>query len=207
MKSTLLITLVSLLKPLPAGQRINVAVCNLDGINKSLVSRAKEEAELIYRSMQVQIVWRSCTPTFAFLSPAQSALFLIRLRNDKPPAAAGPASLDVMGKAFVNSPEGGYLADAYLQAIRATSEERHTDAGILLGFVVAHELGHLLLGPGHARDGVMQAVWGESEVEALAQRRLRFNRESAERIQHALEARTGVSDDAPPAEVRPRPLP
>jgi hypothetical protein len=42
------------------------------------------------------------------------------------------------------------------------------DAGVLLGFVMAHELGHVLLGAGHTPDGVMQAAWGE--MYALRQR-------------------------------------
>jgi hypothetical protein len=60
-----------------------------------------------------------------------------------------------MGKAFVAGRYGGTVADVYLPAIRTTAEEHNADPRVVLGFVVAHELGHLLLGPGHTRDGVM----------------------------------------------------
>jgi hypothetical protein len=95
-----------------------------------------------------------------------------------------------MGKAFVED-AGGYMADAYLQAIQATSELRHGDPGVLLGFVVAHELGHLILGAGHTPDGVMQAAWGQRQMDALRQRWLKFPEEGAVRIQRVLESRTG----------------
>lgn len=175
-----------------AGQRINVTVCNLGGVSDSVVSAAKAETELAYLPARVRIVWRACDALPASASQARVPWFVIRLRNDGPPAAAGPASLAVMGKAFVDA-RGGAVADAYFPAIRATAEQRHADEGVLLGFVMAHELGHLLLGPGHTPDGLMQAAWGQKEIEALRQRRLRFTGDGAERIRRALAARTAAS--------------
>lgn len=67
---------------------------------------------------------------------------------------------------------------------------RHdADADALLGLVIAHELGHLLLGPGYVDDGVMRAAWKKDELEALRQRRLRFTKSQRERIQQELRAR------------------
>jgi len=98
-----------------------------------------------------------------------------------------------MGKAFVED-AGGYTADAYFQSIQTTSERYQLDPGVLLGFVMAHELGHLLLGAGHTPDGVMQTALGQRQMDAMRQRLLKFNEQSAARIRHALEARTATSD-------------
>jgi hypothetical protein len=193
-RSILLVTAVSSVQLVSAVQRINVAVCNMDAVGESDVSNAKTETELIYRAVGVQIVWWDCGPFPASSSPERTPWFVIRLRNDKPPSKGGSASLDVMGLAFVEGREGGATADAYLRAIRATAERQHTDAGVLLGFVLAHELGHLILGPGHTPVGLMQAVWGEQQIDDLRQRRLRFSREGGERIRLALKARTGTRD-------------
>jgi hypothetical protein len=95
-----------------------------------------------------------------------------------------------MGKAFVEAHGGGYMADAYFQAVQATSAQHRGDSGVLLGFVMAHELGHLLLGAGHTPDGVMQAAWSQKQMDALRQRWLRFTEEGAARIRRALESRT-----------------
>jgi hypothetical protein len=187
---TLLMTALSSMELLTAGQHMNVTVCNLDGVREPVVARAKAETELVYRSAGVTIVWRECD---TFPTPAElerDPWFVIRLRTGKPPLTVGPASLDVMGKAFLEERGGGYMADAYFQAIQATSELHRGDSGVLLGFVMAHELGHLLLGPGHTPDGVMQRKWGQRQWDALRQRWLRFTEEGAARVRRALEART-----------------
>ena len=186
---TLMMTALYSASLLTAGQQMNVAVCNLGDVRESVVTGAKAETELVYRSAGVQIVWHGCD---AFPPPAgqtQDPWFVIRLRTDKPPLTVGPASLDVMGKAFVED-AGGYMADAYFQAVEATSEKHHGDSGVLLGFVMAHELGHLLLGAGHTPDGVMQAAWGQRQMDALRQRWLKFNEENATRIRRVLDTRT-----------------
>jgi hypothetical protein len=169
---------------------MNVAVCNLDGVREPIIAKAKAETELVFRSAGVTIVWRVCD---TFPTPAElerEPWFVVRLRNGKPPLTVGPASLDVMGKAFVEAHGGGYMADAYFQAVQATSAQHRGDSGVLLGFVMAHELGHLLLGAGHTPDGVMQAAWSQKQMDALRQRWLRFTQEGAARIRRALESRT-----------------
>jgi hypothetical protein len=173
-----------------AGQKMNVAICNLGGVDDAFVFQAKAETDQVYGSAGIRITWYTCEE-FPTPAPKDSApWFVIRLRNDKPPRTAGPASLDVMGKAYVED-NGGYMADAYWQAIALNSAQHEADGGALLGFVMAHELGHLLLGPGHTPDGVMQAAWGQKQMDALRRRWLKFGKESAKRIQRALDARTG----------------
>ena len=187
---TLLMTALCSVELLAAGQQMNVAVCNLDGVREPIVAKAKAETELVFRSAGVTIVWRDCD---TFPTPAElerEPWFIVRLRTGKPPLTAGPASLDVMGKAFVEDHSGGTMADAYFQAIQVRSEQHNGDSGLLLGFVMAHELGHLLLGPGHTPEGVMQAAWGQKQMDALRQRWLRFTEEGAARIRRALESRT-----------------
>lgn len=175
-----------------AGQRIDVAVCNTDRVNESVISKAEVEAEAVYRRMHIEIVWHACGSSLA--SPQTHAPSLvIRVRNDKPPTMVGPASLDVMGKAHVEGHSGGTMADVYIPAIRATAEEHAADPSVLLGFVMAHELGHLLLGPGHTPGGVMQAVWGQKEIAAAGQRWLRFSKESAKQIQLVVEVRAAAA--------------
>ena len=191
---TLLMTALCSVELLAAGQQMNVAVCNLNGVSEPIVAKAKAETDLVFRSAGVTIVWRDCD---TFPTPAElerEPWFIVRLRTGKPPLTAGPASLDVMGKAFVEDHGGGTMADAYFQAIQAKSEQHNGDSGLLLGFVMAHELGHLLLGPGHTPEGVMQAAWSQKQMDALRQRRLRFTEEGAARIRRALEARTAASD-------------
>jgi hypothetical protein len=189
----LLITLCSA-QLLSASQDMSVTICNQGGVAESVVAAAKAETELVYSSADVRIVWRACDDPPAS-AHARNPWFIIRLRGDKPPVKAGSSSLDAMGESFVVDASGGNMADAYYRAVQSFAEQHHTGPGVLLGFVIAHELGHLLLGPGHTPDGVMQAVWGDKQSDALRQRWLKFSKESTRRIRLALKARTGQDSE------------
>ena len=189
---TLLMTALCSVELLAAGQQMNVAICNQGDVRESVIAAAKAETELVYRWAGVTILWRDCDALFS-AELERNPWFIIRLRTEKLPLTVGPASLDVMGNAFVEK-DGGCMADAYFQAIHATSEKYHGDSDALLGMVMAHELGHLLLGAGHTPDGVMQGVWNRRQMDALRHRWLRFSEESAARLRRALEARTAASD-------------
>ena len=189
MATMLLLLAVSSVELLNSFETINVTVCNQGGVGNSVVAAAKAEVERVYWAVGVQVAWHPCDEFADPERPSRVPWFLIRLRNDKPLAPAGPASLAVMGRAFVGEREEGTVADAYFREIRATAEQDHADAGALLGFVIAHELGHLLLGPGHEGEGVMRAEWGHKEIDAVRQRRLWFTRDGAQRIREVLAAR------------------
>ena len=82
---TLMMTALYSASLLTAGQQMNVAVCNLGDVRESVVTGARAETELVYRSAGMQIVWHGCN---AFPPPAgqsQDPWFVIRLRTDKPP--------------------------------------------------------------------------------------------------------------------------
>jgi hypothetical protein len=90
------------------------------------------------------------------------------------------------------------MADAYYQAIEAFAVRYQGDAGVVLGLVMAHEIGHLLLGPGHVPDGVMRSAWSRREMEAVRRRWLTFNQREAPRIRRELQARAAEGDVAVP---------
>lgn len=170
---------------LAAGQQMNVSLCNLGGLPGSVLARAKAETESVFQSAGVRIEWKACEEGPD--GPVRTAWFTLRLRGDKPPKTMGTSSLDAMGRAFVVEGRDGYLADAYFQAIQDLAERHQADAGALLGYVIAHELGHLLLGPGHVPDGVMRAGWNVNELRALRQRWLKFNDAERAQIQRQLQ--------------------
>jgi len=175
---------------------MNVSVCNLGGLPESDVARAKAEVEAVFRPVDVQIEWRSCDDYRA--GGAVTSWFVIRLRNDEPPVTRTAASLDAMGRAYLAENGDAYLADAYLKAIQKLASRHDADPNSLLGFVIAHELGHLLLGEGHVADGVLQAQWGGTAVKAIERRWLQFNSGQRDRIRQQLQRRAELQ----PADAR-----
>lgn len=85
---------------------------------------------------------------------------------------------DVFG--FAISP---ILASVYYEyAARLAVEEEYVEFGArtILGCVIAHELGHLLLGPNsHSSQGIMQPRWGREQVRQLLTGTLLFTPEQA----------------------------
>jgi len=194
MQATLLLAVFSA-GTLFATESMYVSVCNLGGLPESTVARAKAETEAAFRSAEVRIEWKGCNE-----DPAATPWFTLRLRTDEPPKMAGSSSLDAMGRAFVTVSGEGYLADAYYQAIRELASQHQADAGDLLGYVMAHELGHLLLGPGHVPGGVMRAKWSLDELTALRQQRLQFNPSQRAQIRRGLTSKAEAQEAASRAE-------
>jgi hypothetical protein len=186
MRANLLLAIFSA-GTLLGAERMNVSVCNLGGLPESDVPRAEAEVEAVFRPADVLIEWNSCDEYQA--SGAGEFWFLTRVRNDKPPVMRSALSLDAMGRAYIGESGDCYLADAYFKAVQKLAAAHDADADALLGFVIAHELGHLLLGEGHVPDGVMQAQWGVAAVKALERRWLQFNPAQRDRIQRKLRAK------------------
>jgi hypothetical protein len=174
---------------LGVAQRLNVAICNLSGLRDSVVLTSQAETGAAFRAAGVSVMWRDCNVFPAPEAQEDEPWFVIRLRAGKPPRAAGASSLQTMGKVLTGERGEGSIADAYWETIRDFADRYHGDAGMLQGLVIAHELGHLILGPGHAPRGIMQAAWGQKEMNALSQRWLRFDQKASEQIRRELRAR------------------
>lgn len=59
----------------------------------------------------------------------------------------------------------GKMATVFHDQIEAVARRTGVARGELLGRVLAHEVGHLLLGVhGHSRNGIMRAVWTDEEL-------------------------------------------
>jgi len=114
------------------------------------------------------------------------------------------ASPDAVGRAFLGPDDTGHLADAYLEAVQDVADWHRGDSAALLGDVLAHELGHLILGSGHTSAGIMRAAWSPRELGALRKGRLQFTDDERQRIRVALrrtsprEVATNAEPAAPP---------
>jgi hypothetical protein len=93
----------------------------------------------------------------------------------------GRSSTDsVFGVAFLGEGGIGKYCNVFFDRVEETQRESGTGAGHLLGAVVAHELGHLVLGShAHARMGIMTPVWQEQSLRAIDMGIFFFTREQA----------------------------
>ncbi len=74
---------------------------------------------------------------------------------------------EAFGVAYViKQTDRGWLATVFSDRIDAAASRAGIDPGMLLGFVMAHEVGHLLLGVDyHGDSGIMRAEWPDAVLD------------------------------------------
>jgi hypothetical protein len=132
-------------------------------------SRALEIAAVTVPSMlqdaAIDVAWRDCSS----LAPADGSC-------NRPPqadevivrivvAGDGPSSRKALGNTLIIYGQPVCLVTIWGDRIMATARAADMNPGELLGRVIAHELGHVLLGTArHSVNGLMRAEWTEGEL-------------------------------------------
>ena len=92
---------------------------------------------------------------------------------------------EVFGEAFLSAEGTGCYSDVFYDRAAGLNAEWHVSLDDILGNVIAHELGHLLLGSNsHTADGIMRARWQGKELRQAGL----FNAEQAKRMRGRLRA-------------------
>jgi hypothetical protein len=180
-----------------------VLVYNHAHVVRSILVAAEREAGRILDGAGVRIVWLDCPVAPAAdraegpcLRALESTDIMLRVL---PRPARHRLKADVFG--FAISP---ILASVYYDyALRVAVEDEYLefDARIILGCVIAHELGHLLLGANsHSSAGIMRSPWGQKQLQQALRGTLLFTAEQAKGMQAQVRART-----RPPRNGRLRP--
>jgi hypothetical protein len=145
---------------LGAAQHVAVAVCDLEGVPKLLLHLAQDVAGEVYLDAGVELEWayNDCHPA--------EGVFAVSIRSRE--MAGTLVSDHTIG--FAES--GARDATALYDRVKWFARRYHLNCGVMLGYVIAHELGHLLLPPkAHSAEGVMRAIL---DLRLAAERQLRF---------------------------------
>lgn len=169
-----------------AGEKMEVAICDAAHLPNYLISEAEREVSFVFQAAAIDVIWLDCEAATAGTRTDSHPKFIIRLRQDRVRAYAGDLSLHAMGRAFVSSEGAGYLADVYYPAIQDFAQSSQAKESWLVGYTISHELGHLLLGPGHRAHGIMRTGWSTPEIQALSQRHLGFEQRDQVRMREKL---------------------
>jgi hypothetical protein len=165
-----------------ASRAIAVRVIDLVGAPLTIRRRALEQAARLFERVDVTIVWDNSNR----LTSVPSRPFVV--------------DLTLLDHGNHSLTTGGVLGSATPLPMVPTisvfygdvQELAHTcgvPSELLFGFVIAHELGHLLLGPhAHTRLGLMRPVWTRTDVlNGVAQGQFRFSAAEGERIRRRLQ--------------------
>lgn len=176
---------------------VMISVYDDAGIPWGTIRASENETSRVFRAAGIEIDWRNCHPSNVS-GEAEEWKNCVE--------TAFPEHLDVrivkrsiglspqtMGIAFL-SEDCGCQTDVFYDGIKGLQTESNASLGTVLGHVVAHEIGHLLLGPNsHAPRGIMRAAWGHDELESAKRARLLFSVQESQQMRERLASRIGAA--------------
>jgi hypothetical protein len=138
-----------------------------------ILMQAQLTASRIYAGIGVKLKWSSYDATD------------LRVQFD-----AGVTAAFHAGALGYAAPYGGRGSVAHVLFDRVSQVSSAGQMGVLLGHVIAHELGHILEGTdGHADRGIMKAQWNAKDLAEMIFRPLPFTQDDAELIREGIPAR------------------
>ncbi len=180
----------------PAQTRITVFVLNLAEMPGGELERARQEGDRILSRSGITIEWVVCSLSGAEADrhprcqgrAVPTDLFLRIFPGLPDRSVVGPSN----GYAYALVPTDGghgFLADVYVRGAEAFARSERRLRAVFLGHMMAHEVGHLLLGAGHSVAGIMQCPWDRQSRALAAQGSLLFPGKEAERMRAAVRNR------------------
>lgn len=159
---------------------IGVLLLNQAEVAPEVLGRAKGEATRIYRGLGITLVW----------TDADEATVDYRLTVNIVAKAIAGKGVDgrAMGVAPGTKEKRGTLAYAFYDRIKDVTRTIGANTGSILGHVIAHELGHLLLPyDAHAKAGLMRGGWDQNQAQKAAMGVLTFTSDEATLIRRRLD--------------------
>jgi hypothetical protein len=159
---------------------LNVQLHNMAHARSEVVAEAEKEAARIFDAAGISIIWDEC-PCSQVLSPNSVMLRIIpRLFG----SARTISRQENLGYAVVGA-EGGVLATVFYDRVEAMTNGGNPSR--VLGYAMAHEIGHLLLGQSsHSSEGLMRANWSRKDLKPVHCDQMHFTPEQAEHMRTGL---------------------
>lgn len=179
-----------------ANARMTLRVYNY-AVSPSLLSRAEKEATVILNHAGVEPAWLDCglVPTeFDKYPGCKRSIgptdFILKILN-KEQTKRFSKRRAALGLALeCPASQGGCYAYVFYRDIEVEASAAGATGSQLLGHIMAHEIGHMLLGPSHSVTGVMRASWSYEDLQAIAGTYLFFTPQEAGRMRRELRARS-----------------
>lgn len=159
--------------------RLRVSLFNDAHIDAATLAEAQARASSLFSQAGIEIDWLACRPAdpsdfSPSASPCSALAWPVHLSIRIRPRALS-VSPETFGQAFVDAAGQGIYSNVYYQNLALSTNHPQLSDGDLLGFVIAHELGHLLLGTNsHSPVGLMQARWDSVALHAASRSALFF---------------------------------
>lgn len=172
-----------------------VRVYDYAALPQATLTGAEAQASRVLRKAGLEAEWLDCPISggegpLRCLQPLDPTEITLRVLPDRAKAAL-PQATDVFGFALV--PEDGSRgvdAAVFRGGIELLTRLGPASASQVLGHVIAHEIGHLLLGSqAHSASGIMRPHWSLNDLEVAARGGLVFTADEGPRLRAAVSPR------------------
>ena len=104
---------------------------------------------------------------------------------------------EAFGVAFPDKSGFGLVASVFYHRVAELERDSGVEGELIFGHIMAHEIGHLLLGfKSHTPGGIMSAVWDEAKILEAEQGSLNFFGGQARRMRKQVQARAAADQEA-----------
>jgi len=167
---------------------ITLRVANYARVPDAVLAAAERTARRLLHEAGVDTRWLECPLAGASVDPEPRrgpADFFLTVVSKM--MRERRSDQDALGFALpCPQGRGGCLAYIFYPRIQTLAAVDDASLSDVLGHVMAHEIGHLLLGPGHSPAGIMRAEWTREDLDRAARNELSFTPQQMELL------RTGV---------------
>jgi hypothetical protein len=193
----------------PLRSEVSISVHDYAGVSTTLLTAAEEQAREIFRRAGLETVWVNCSPKLEKHEPDScyfaDATHLTLKISPHAMNAQVRDRIDVLGTSYPDEQGAGYFAYVFYDRVRELAQRR-TLGHTLLADVMAHEIGHLLLGSNsHSVSGIMCARWDAEQLRNVAEGSMSFaaseSRLMRERVFTRQSARAKLAPVAPQQET------
>lgn len=186
-----------------AGTRVTISVYNDAEVSADVVGRAEEQASRIFQRAGIEVTWLNCRIPAASEEASQACREAVFPEHLHLRIVRKPLGLkgETLGISFQANDGSGCYADLFYEPMEQLHENDGVDIASLLGYVAAHEIGHLLLGRNsHSATGIMHARWTANELASAKTRELVFSEQESRRMKAkltaAIQPSRGASEEA-----------
>lgn len=180
---------------LAGSQDVNLTlrVYNYVPVDPEVLARAEKVTDAIFREAGIEIIWMGCTPLRGELPPRETCpsdmgagdLVLRLLPRRMAIKLAAPKEPLGFAQECPETEPACELTVLYFRVDELAADGHRVE--FLLGHVIAHEVAHVLIGPGHSEDGILRREWSREELRRISLGlQLGFSSEQSGRLQNAV---------------------
>lgn len=156
----------------------------------SVLGEARQTAERVFKQAGVRFAWEAPQAR-----PRKATDLFLRLVPERMIASYGLNRKDLAFSLAAGDGSTGCLAGIIVDRVEAVADRERSPLAVVLGHIIAHELGHLLLGTKtHAEAGIMKFPVDRSYLARAEKGELLFTRHQAKRIRENVRRRLKRED-------------